>query len=787
MPKDISFDATLQVQDGKPVTLPSGETVANAAFQREGMDLYLTSPGGHTVKVEGYFSHNPAPDLVTADGGRLTPDMVTAFLPPQHAGEYAAATAPAASDAAPVGKVTQVVGSCTIVHADGTHAKIVPGLAVHQGDVVQTSAKGAVDILFSDNTTFAVSENARLSIDEYTYNSSSHEGSSFFSLLQGVFVYTSGLIGKHDAGAVNIETPVGSIGIRGTVIAGDINPAGTPSTVTVVDGSIVVQNDGGTLQMSTPLDTATVSSYSTAATDTGTMTPQSFATTYSAAAPVAAPTFSAVSSGAVQPPTPVVPAPETAPQTAPTDSTTLQQSSLPSGTSTTPTAPASPTSFATTDATTFSTATTSLTTDTTGTSGVATAAAPATPSTASAVAPATGAVTPAAPAEAFTLSETLVQAFATGTPLGGADSLPILGLGYSGNLIATFSASNGDPYTLAITGETGPTLQYASSSGNSTSVNSTTQAIFQVDSTTHQLTIANPAGLIGSFDLTITATDTKTGQTSSIPLTVNVGDISTGGSANIVIDAHATGGTMSIFPAGALGSESVTGTDNQTLIGREVSGDTLIAGISPIYPGTGNGDILFGTGSSMVFNENSSSDVQMIASPTSGGGDTFVFQNSSFLSDGSHVFAAGTGNTLQLGNANGSPQIFDFTQHIPTTTAAPPVSDIQTIAMTEASNGSAGNTLKLNFQEIFDMTDATHILNINNAQTGTYTTNVDIFSNGATVTYTGVNSGLTGPQTMTLGSVPETVTMVSNSQHVTLVIGDGPSGGTSTTVHLIVH
>jgi hypothetical protein len=187
----------------------------------------------------------------------------------------------ATTDSSAVGKITQVTGEATVTHPDGTHAKAEVGTAIHQGDVVETSAKGAVHILFADNTTFAVSESAKLSIDEYVYNPQEHSGTSFFSMLHGVFVYTSGLIGKDDPSDVKIETPVGSIGIRGTVVAGDINAAGEPSTITVVDGAIVVTNGGGSITLSDSYDTATLTSYSTAPTDSGTMDSKTFETSYS--------------------------------------------------------------------------------------------------------------------------------------------------------------------------------------------------------------------------------------------------------------------------------------------------------------------------------------------------------------------------------------------------------------------------------------------------------------------------------------------------------------------------
>lgn len=285
MPKDLSFDVKLEATDGKPVVLPSGESATSAQFMRDGMDLYLKSPEGHTIKVEGYFAHNPAPDLVDAGGTRLPHQMVDAFLLPQHPGEYAAAGTPAVNDASAVGKITQVVGDATVTRPDGSHVKADVGLAIHEGDVIETSAKGAVHILFADNTTFAISESARLAIDQYVYNPQENSGTSFFSMLQGVFVYTSGLIGKDDPSDVKIDTPVGSIGIRGTIVAGDINPAGEPSTITVVDGAIVVTNGGGTIVMSDSLDTVTLTSYDTAPVDSGTMTADSFDTTYSAVAP----------------------------------------------------------------------------------------------------------------------------------------------------------------------------------------------------------------------------------------------------------------------------------------------------------------------------------------------------------------------------------------------------------------------------------------------------------------------------------------------------------------------
>lgn len=318
MAEKIEFDAVVPVESGKSIELPSGDFVANAEFVRQGSDLYLTSPDGHTIKVEGYFDTMPTSDIVTADGAYLSPEMVDAFLPPQHVGEYAAA-GNSTNDVSPAGQITELVGEVVIVRADGTRVTAEVGTPVYPGDVVETSGEGAANILFADNTTFAISENARLSIDEFVYSAAEQSGSSFFSMLQGVFVYTSGLIGKNDPGNVNIETPVGSIGIRGTVVAGDINPAGEESKITVIDGAIVLTNGGGSLEMNTSFQTASLSSYQQQPTDMGTIDFATFTQSYQAAASVSGDTFSSTSpyagSAPAQSTAPAQEATDTAPET----------------------------------------------------------------------------------------------------------------------------------------------------------------------------------------------------------------------------------------------------------------------------------------------------------------------------------------------------------------------------------------------------------------------------------------------------------------------------------------
>lgn len=233
---NTSNTKTIQLSaDSDTIELPSADFVRDADMSREGMDLVLETPQG-TIVIQGYFAAEPAPNLTAPDGSTLTPDMVDAF-----AANTQFAQAGSMMDISPVGAIQEVSGEATVTRIDGTVESVSIGTPIFQGDIVETNDEGAVNIVFIDETSFAVSEDARLAIDEYIFDPATQSGSTNFSVLKGVFVFTSGLIGRDDPDDVSIDTPVGSIGIRGTIIAGDV----TNGEITVIEGAIVLRDFSG--------------------------------------------------------------------------------------------------------------------------------------------------------------------------------------------------------------------------------------------------------------------------------------------------------------------------------------------------------------------------------------------------------------------------------------------------------------------------------------------------------------------------------------------------------------
>src|SRR6185312_8131299 len=147
-----------------------------------------------------------------------------------------------ANDASPIGKVENVTGSATIEHTGDvvvqaslstgeTSAK--PGDPVYRGDVVRTGAAAKLALVFGDGTSFNIDQNARMELNEFVYDPKGKSNSTLFNLQKGSFTFLAGTIAK--TGNMRVETPVGTMGIRGTAPHVEILEDGTVKFTTLVE------------------------------------------------------------------------------------------------------------------------------------------------------------------------------------------------------------------------------------------------------------------------------------------------------------------------------------------------------------------------------------------------------------------------------------------------------------------------------------------------------------------------------------------------------------------------
>jgi hypothetical protein len=152
--------------------------------------------------------------------------------------------APSGSDANPVGKVMTANGVVHIEHpaaivmqanlpVGSNSAPTKVGDLVYRGDVIQTGSDGALGITFADGTSFNVSSNARMEVNEFVYDPNGHANSTLLSLTKGTFTFIAGKVAH--TGDMKVDTPVGTMGIRGTAPRVEILDDGTVKFSTLVE------------------------------------------------------------------------------------------------------------------------------------------------------------------------------------------------------------------------------------------------------------------------------------------------------------------------------------------------------------------------------------------------------------------------------------------------------------------------------------------------------------------------------------------------------------------------
>jgi hypothetical protein len=170
--------------------------------------------------------------------------LALASLLPAPAQAQGDSARPAVQDSSskPIGKVVTATGSVTIEHASavivqanvsGQSSQTKVGDLVYLSDVVQTGADGRVGINFTDGTSFNLSSNARMVLSEFVYDPNGKSNSTLLSLTKGTFTFVAGSIAK--TGDMKIDTPVATMGIRGTTPHIEISDDGSVKFSTLIE------------------------------------------------------------------------------------------------------------------------------------------------------------------------------------------------------------------------------------------------------------------------------------------------------------------------------------------------------------------------------------------------------------------------------------------------------------------------------------------------------------------------------------------------------------------------
>jgi len=222
------------------IVVPDAHFLFNADFKRSGVDLILSGDGQELV-LHDYFKGEKRPALASPDGAHLTGSVVTALTGHVEVSQAGGAN-PAAGQV--IGHVSKLQGSATAIR-NGVSIILNNGDNVEKGDVVESGSSSSVGITFIDGTVFGLLSNARMVLNEMVYDPNGSNNSTLFNLVAGTITFVAGQTAKH--GDMKIDTPVATMGIRGTAVLVQIDFT-VPGQTSAPNSSfqVLVEPDGTT-------------------------------------------------------------------------------------------------------------------------------------------------------------------------------------------------------------------------------------------------------------------------------------------------------------------------------------------------------------------------------------------------------------------------------------------------------------------------------------------------------------------------------------------------------------
>jgi hypothetical protein len=113
------------------------------------------------------------------------------------------------------GSVKAVQGSCSVQR--GTEAiPATEGMHLQEQDALITGPDSHIAVILRDGTRLSIGPSSKLNIVQFVYNPGEKKFGLLLDLGRGVLAYVSGKIASFSPEAVRVQTPVGSIGLRGT-------------------------------------------------------------------------------------------------------------------------------------------------------------------------------------------------------------------------------------------------------------------------------------------------------------------------------------------------------------------------------------------------------------------------------------------------------------------------------------------------------------------------------------------------------------------------------------------
>jgi FecR protein len=160
---------------------------------------------------------------------------------PTPAAPAAAAPASTAASDEPIGNVAALTGIATVIrNKDSIALKLKDD--IYLNDTVATAADSSLGVTFNDATTFHLSANSKITIDNYVYQDGGSQNAGIFDIGKGTVAFVAAAVAK--TGDMKITTPTASLGIRGTTGVVDVPEGATTAGANNVNIKLYPDADG---------------------------------------------------------------------------------------------------------------------------------------------------------------------------------------------------------------------------------------------------------------------------------------------------------------------------------------------------------------------------------------------------------------------------------------------------------------------------------------------------------------------------------------------------------------
>ncbi|HEY1979602.1 MAG TPA: FecR domain-containing protein, partial [Xanthobacteraceae bacterium] len=123
-----------------------------------------------------------------------------------------------------VGQVATLHGAATVIRANAAAVALKISDPIFKSDTLETAVDSTLGVTFDDETTFSLSANTRIVIDQFVYQEGGNANAATFDVALGTAAFVASLVAK--TGDMKIATPQATLGIRGTTGVVDVPQGG---------------------------------------------------------------------------------------------------------------------------------------------------------------------------------------------------------------------------------------------------------------------------------------------------------------------------------------------------------------------------------------------------------------------------------------------------------------------------------------------------------------------------------------------------------------------------------